>query len=87
MKELKSIKTRTFQSGNYIIDIIEYKDSFDAYIHHKAYGVKDLMFGSPKQQHTLDGQEYAVDFDYFRDMVEANLPEYKKFFRARHEDI
>lgn len=84
MKELKTRKTRTFESGKWIIDIVEKQDSFDAWLSIKNYGEKAYMFGSAKTQHNLDGMEYTVDFDMFRSMVEINLPEYKRIFLLEH---
>lgn len=81
MKEMKSIRTTTFASGNYRIDIVESRTEYEAWIYHKDYGVKDFMFGTDKNQ-----AAYIKSFEEFTDMVEANLPVYKKSYHERHED-
>lgn len=86
MKELKSYKTTVFESGKYLVYITERKDQFDAWLTRKNYGVMDYMFGSPKKQHELDGTEYTIDFDYFCELVECNLPEYKDGFELDHAE-
>ena len=86
MKELKNINTTVFESGNYLVYITEQKDEFMAWLTRKDYGIMELMFGSPKLQHTLDGEEYTIDFDHFCDLVEGNLPEYKKWFKKNYEE-
>lgn len=85
MKELKNWKTRTFESGKWIIDIVEKRDSFDAWLSIKNHGEKAYMFGSAKEQQELGGTPYTVDFDMFCELVEANLPEYKRIFLLEHK--
>lgn len=87
MTELKSYKTRTFKSGKWIIDIVEKKDEFESWLCVENYGEKSFMFGSSKKQHELDGTEYIIDFDYFRELVVENLPEYKRIFRLEHIEV
>lgn len=77
MKEITSIKTRTFISGNYRVDIIEKKDLFEAWLFHKDSGIKKMMFGSPKKS-CVYGEPVTFTFDMFMQIVENNLPEYKE---------
>lgn len=86
MKELKSYKTTVFESGKYLVYITERKDQFVAWMTRKNYCIMEYMFGSPKKQHELDGTEYTIDFDYFCEIVEGNLPEYKRWFEKNHEE-
>ena len=84
MKELKSYKTTTFESGKWIVDIVEKRDSFDAWLSIKNYGDKSYMFGSAKKQRHFDGTEWTQTFELFCATVEANLPEYKEIFMLEH---
>ena len=87
MKELKSYKTRTYRNGKWMIDIVEKKDEFESWLGAENFGEKSFMFGSPKKQHKLDGTEYIIDLEYFCELVEANLPEYKRIFRLEHIEV
>ena len=84
MKELKSYKTTTFESGKWIIDIVEKRDCFEAWLSIKNYCEKSYMFGSAKKQHHVNGTAWTQTFDFFCEIVEANLPEYKKIFLEEH---
>ena len=79
MKEITNIKTRTFTSGKYRVDIAEKKDLFEAWLYHKDCGIKQLMFGSPKKN-SIHGESVTITFDMFLEMVENNLPEYKETY-------
>lgn len=76
MKKNTTIKTTTYETpfDGFLVDIVEQTDTFAngetepmyyAWLYHKDYGVKDLMFGSMAKQHQNKRD--------FIDMVEANL--------------
>ena len=68
-KRVVGRKTTTYNpEGDWYIDIIETDDMFEAWIYLRSYGVKSLMWGSPKQQ------EYGtVTRKHFLDMVKTNF--------------
>ena len=74
-----TVKTTTYTAGAFCIDIVEKPDEFEAFLYHKGYGIKDLMFGSPKQQH--DGEQ---TFEMFLELVEANLTDYINIYREEY---
>lgn len=62
MKKI-NIKTITYSVGNgFLVDVQIDKNSIEAYIWHKEFGIKMLMFGVTDES-----------LDYFLKMVEANL--------------
>lgn len=68
-KKVVGRKTTTYNpEGDWYIDIIETDDMFEAWIYLGSYGVKSLMWGSPKQQ------EYGtVTRKDFLNMVKTNF--------------
>lgn len=72
MKRVTGRKTRTYHAdGDWYIDIVETEDEFEAWIWMGSYGVKSLMWGSPKQQ--VWGIVTRKDF---LDMVKAQWADY-----------
>ena len=71
-KKVVGRKTTTYNpEGDWYIDVIETDDMFEAWIYLGSYGIKSLMWGSPKQQ------EYGtVTRKDFLDMVKANFISY-----------
>lgn len=60
--------SETFRlDGGFMIDTVQTDDTYAAYIYHKDYGVKDLMFEVPKSQQS---------YKYFLELVETNAAEY-----------
>lgn len=51
--KLTSIKTTTFAHGEYLIDIVERDDLFEAWLNKDGNGNKEYMFGLSKGDHTL----------------------------------
>ena len=68
-KKVVGRKTTTYNpEGDWYIDVIETDDMFEAWIYLGSYGIKSLMWGSPKQQ------EYGtVTRKDFLDMVKTNV--------------
>lgn len=66
MKEL-NYTTKTYEYGDYIIDIVITDTTYESWICAKGYGTKHIMFGMPKEQQSLD--EYIG-------IVEANIEDY-----------
>ena len=72
MIKLEYIKTTTYAcDGGFFVDLIENRRGklHEAYIYHKDYGVKSLMFGCPVSE--------TKHYQFFA-MVLANLEEYKQ---------
>lgn len=84
MSKYKEIKqtTRTFQhDGNYYIDIVEGPEMYEAWLYHKDYGVKMLMFGQTKA-----GRRSFDPLQDFIDMTLAYPQEYIETYIDRYED-
>lgn len=79
-----SAKITRFESGKWYVDIIETRTMFEAWLSRKDCGVSDLMFCSAKKQMDSDGNEWEEDSDFFCEMVEVNLPEYKAIYELEH---
>ena len=70
MKELKDLKTRTYDAGHgYEVDIVtnDQNGTYKAYLYHKEYGNKIFMFGMPIEQQS---------YDVFLEIVAANVDDY-----------
>lgn len=70
-----SAKITRFESGKWFVDIIEMHTGFEAWLTRKDYGVSDFMFGMPNKNMTND---------FFCEMVDANLDEYKRVYNMEH---
>lgn len=64
-----SYRTITYTDGDYLVDIVTTPTTYEAWICHKGYGTKNLMFGMPKDQQTR--------FEFMQ-IVEANIDDYKE---------
>lgn len=84
MKKTNQKVTR-YETKRYYVDIIEKKDSYEAWLTGKKYGISELMFGSAKVQHHIDGEEYRVTEPYFLELVEANLEDYIIGYKCEYE--
>lgn len=62
--KLTNIKTTTYAYGEYLIDIVERDDFFEAWLNKDGNGNKEYMFGLSKGDHTLPD---------FIEIVECNL--------------
>ena len=67
LKKIEKTLLATYQYEDYYIEIIEFDGEYEAWLQHKDYGVKDLMFETLKDQ-----QELAA----FLASVEEKLPQY-----------
>lgn len=70
LKERKDIITRTYEYGEWMIDIVENQELYDVYLYHPEYGIKDHMFGLLKSQELPAGK---MDLKMALDLVEGNL--------------
>ena len=86
LKRTKGEKITRYETGNYYVDIIEKEDIFESWLTGKGYGISEMMFGSAKEQHHIDGTRYTVDKKAFCDLVEANLPDYILAYSTEYED-
>lgn len=71
MRKINTTITR-YASGEWYIDIVESRDTYEAWLQHRRFGVSELMFGMPKEQQTRDE---------FMECVSAVLPDYKASYR------
>ena len=47
---LTTTSVTRYEDGDYLIDIVEDNELFEAWLSHKDYGISTLMFGVPKRQ-------------------------------------
>lgn len=81
-----NIATTTYEVGDgFMVDIVELPDTFEAWLYHKQYGVKDLMLSSPKQ-HRRFGKVYTKPLEDFLKLVEANVEDYIGGHEEEHMD-
>lgn len=60
---------------NIRVDIVETPDSFEAWIYDKNYGIKELMWGEPKNN-TRFNEPYRQTFEEFKKLVSASIEKY-----------
>ena len=81
-----NLKTYTYEAGNgFMVDIVVKEDMFEAWIYHENYGVKDMMWGSPKT-YTRFGETHEETLKSFKALVEANIPEHAMFYAEQYMD-
>ena len=76
MKINNNVTYTQYTEDDFIIDILEYPEKFETWIRQQDAGVSMLMFGTPKKQRTLEGEEYIETKESVLEMVEINLTEY-----------
>ena len=79
-------KIFTFLFGDYRVDMEFKDDSYDAWLYREDYGVKDYMFGCPKEYYNTK-QKRAITYtpDDFYEMIEANIDDYIRDYREEYE--
>ena len=78
MKEILNNQIIPHDMGNgWRIDIVVSEDTFEAWIYHSGYGIKELMFGIEKKTST---------YQAFCDMVETNFEEYRNDYEDEYID-
>ena len=82
MKENTDVIFTQYIDGEFVIEILEYPDTFEAWVYHKDYGVKELMWGCPKVQ----PNGHDVDREGFLEMVEYNRAEYEEGFLEEYAE-
>ena len=70
--ERKTTSYRVSDYSDYIVDIVELSDEWEAWLYHKDYGVKMLMFGFAKK----DQNNYPIPQEMFLELVDANVNDY-----------
>lgn len=75
--KLTDTKIARYTDGKFLIDIVETPDTFEAWLAYENYCVSELMFSVPKGQQT---------YDEFLETVEANLPDYERFYAEKNID-
>jgi hypothetical protein len=84
MKKI-NIVTRTYAlDDEWLVDIMDNKeeDIFYAWIYHKDYCVKDMMYGWPKHQPT----GLVTDLKTFKEMVLCGWEDYAESYREEYMD-
>lgn len=77
MKKAK-IKTSTYEVGNgFLVDIVVTESEHEAWIYHKDYGIKSMMWGGLNSSETIED---------FKALVEANVPEYAEDYMSEYMD-
>lgn len=73
MEYKNTINTTTYDAGDgFLVDIVTTPTKLESWLYHKDYGVKTLMFGMMCDD---------INYDEYRDCVEAALSEYKVTYR------
>lgn len=57
------------------VDIVETPDSFEAWIYDKDYGIKELMWGEPKNNIRFN-EPYTQTFEGFKKLVSESIKDY-----------
>lgn len=71
----KEIKIDRYSDGDFIVEIVETADLFEAWIGRERYGAKEYFFGIPKGSTTKDK---------FEELVFANFDKYAKDYVENH---
>lgn len=71
----KTTSYRVSDYSDYIVDIVELSDEWEAWLYHKNFAVKMFMFGSLKKQELICGRR-EYDLKAFIELVEANVNDY-----------
>lgn len=71
----KTSNITTYSYGEFLVDVTDKLEEYEAFIYHKDYGVKDLMFGVSKDQNTLDE---------FMEIVFYNLPKHIDTYKSEY---
>lgn len=86
MKEIKNTLTTTYDAGqDFRVDITASDNMIEAFIYHKDYGTKELMFGICTTGNAFK-QEAKKELEKFFAMVEANVQNYKDYYQAEYMD-
>lgn len=67
MKKIEKVLLATYAFEDYHIELIEFDGEYEAWLQHKEYGVKDLVYREKKEQQELDE---------FLAAVKEKLPQY-----------
>lgn len=70
-------KIDVYTNGEFTIEVDESGECYEAYIYRNGYGIKELMFGLPKEQQT---KEEAID------IILANFEEYAADYDEEYKD-
>lgn len=66
---------RVSDYSDYIVDIVELSDEWEAWLYHKNFAVKMFMFGSLKKQELICGRK-EYDLEAFIKLVDAEVNDY-----------
>ncbi len=75
LKKLDDYTTETYDAGyGFLVDVVTHDGIKEAYLYHKDYGIKSMMFG---------GKAFDPDFIY---NASLNLPTYEKSYQEEYMD-
>ena len=77
LKKIENLVKETFRCGEYIIEISETDEAFEAWIYSERYGVKMFMFGAQKR---------ITPLAEFIEMVDVNFWDYMNMYHDEYED-
>ena len=75
MKKVNNKITTYEYEINIRVDIVETPDKFEAWIYDRNYGIKQLMWGEPKNNMRFN-EPYTQTFEKFKKLVSANIEDY-----------
>jgi len=79
MKKIINYTVTTFIYKNvWRIDIVNNKSTYEAWLYHKDYGIKTLMFGAEASYHDSLAE--------FIEVVEVNADDYIKIYKEEYVD-
>ncbi len=80
-----NIKTTAFEcKGGFMCDVVETDTEFQAWLYHKSYGTKELMFGVASDGSGMRADGVPVgptNIDEFVSLIEFNIDEYIEDYR------
>lgn len=68
---------KIYEKDDWIVEVWIVNDDFEAWIQHKDYGIKSLMFGMPAQQQSTQD---------FMKIVENSIDEYVEYYANEYMD-
>lgn len=76
-------KITRYEHGNFYIDVVGEEYGVSAWLHHRDYGISEMMFGLPRKQE-FTGEEFTDD--ELIEIIKANLNEYEVSYLKGYGD-
>lgn len=80
MKEITSENITRFMHNDFVVTVIETDDDFEAWLHHKDYGVSALLFAVPKFQPHAKEITYPGFLGMVESSIEAEIKTYTELY-------